>query len=148
MNNEENYYQIAKKRLAKQLETVDNFNTKINTLLVTCSVFVVFLGEVASRKNLLLGIGIPFITIALFVLLVAYRIGDWQDTPNPERVLYDLQQGTIINDFYAEVTADIVECYKENKILLQKKVKRINLASIFLMLGVGFSIVSVIIYLF
>lgn len=148
MNNNEKYYLIAKERLKKQLENVDIFNANINTLLVVCGILIAFLGELASRKDYILGIGIPFIIVAMMILLFAFRITDWQDSPNPERVFFDLQQRTNIDNFYEEATKDIVECYQENKNLLIKKANRINLSSKFLICGISFTIIGVAIYVF
>lgn len=146
MNNEK-YYLIAKGRLKKQLENVDIFNKKINTLLVVCGIFIAFLGELALRKEYILGIGVPFIIVAMIILLFAYRTGEWQDSPNPERVFFDLQQRTNIDNFYEEATKDIVECYQKNKDPLGKKENRINLSIIFLICGISFTIVVVIVHI-
>lgn len=144
----EKYYLIAKKRLEKQLENVDMYNSKINTLLITCGVLIAFLGDLASRKGLILAVGLPFIIIAVCILLWAYRIGDWQDTPNPEYVYSELGASTKIEGFYRIAIQDIVECYKENNKGINKKVNRINLSSFFLMLGIFSSIIGLAIYLF
>lgn len=146
MNNEK-YYLIAKERLKKQLENVDIFNKKINTLLVVCGIFIAFLSELALRKDYILGTGVPFIIVAMIILLFAYRIGEWQDSPNPERVFSDLQQRTNIDNFYEEATKDIVECYQKNKDPLGKKENRINLSIIFLICGISFTIVVVIVHI-
>jgi len=148
MNEKKEYYLIAKDRLIKQLENVDFYNSKINTLLVTCGVLIAFLGELASRGNLILGIGLPFIVISVCILLWAYRISEWQDTPNPEYVLHELKESSKINVFYKDATEDIVKCYQENKILINKKTKRINASSLFLMLGIFSTLIGLAIYLF
>jgi len=80
------------------------------------------------------------------ILLLTFRITERQDRPNPERVFYDLQQRTNIDNFYEEATKDIVECYQENKVLSDKKANEINRSNIFLIIGRGFTIVGVIIY--
>jgi hypothetical protein len=145
MNNEK-YYLIAKERLRKQLESADIFKVDINTLLVVCGVLIVFFTELALIKCYILGIGVPFIIVSMVILLFAFRITEWQDSPNPERVFYDLQQKTNINNFYEEATKDIVECYQKNKVLLDKKTNAINWSNGFLIIGIGFTIVGVIIY--
>ncbi len=147
MNNEK-YYSIAKERLKKQLENVDIFKVDINTLLLVCGIFIVFFTELALTKCYILGLGIPFIVVSMGILLFSFRITEWQDSPNPERVFYDLQQRTNIDNFYEEATKDIVECYQENKILLDKKANEINWSNAFLIIGIGFTIVGVVIYVF
>lgn len=148
MNNNEKYYFIAKQRLKNQLDNVDLFKVDINTLLVVCGVLIVFLGNLAITKDYILGIGIPFIIVSLIILLFTFCITDWQDSPNPERILFDLQEGTNINNFYEEATKDILECYKENKDLLDQKARKINLSNTFLISGVILTIIGVIIYVF
>ena len=140
MNNEK-YYLIAKGRLKKQLEDVDIFKVDINTLLVVCGIFIVFFTELSLTKCYILGLGIPFIVVSMGILLFSFRITEWQDSPNPERVFYDLQQRTNIDNFYEEATKDIVKCYQENKILLDKKANEINWSNSFLIIGIGFTIV-------
>ena len=147
MNNEK-YYLIAKERLRKQLESADIFKVDINTLLVVCGVLIVFFTELALIKCYILGIGVPFIIVSMVILLFAFRITEWQDSPNPERVFYDLQQKTNIDNFYEEATKDIVECYQKNKVLLDKKTNAINWSNGFLIIGIGFTIVGVVIYVF
>jgi uncharacterized membrane protein YidH (DUF202 family) len=146
MNNEK-YYLIAKERLRKQLETVDIFKVDINTLLVVCGILIAFFSELALTKDYILGIGVPFIIVSMGILLFSFRITEWQDSPNPERVFFDLQRKTNIDNFYEEATKDIVECYKENKILLDKKADEINLSNIFLIVGISLTIVGVIIHI-
>lgn len=145
MNNEK-YYLIAKGRLKKQLENADIFKTDINTLLVVCGILIAFFSELALTKDCILGIGVPFIIVSMVILLFSFRITEWQDSPNPERVFYDLQQRTNIDNFYEEATKDIVECYQKNKVLLDKKANEINWSNAFLIIGIGFTIVGVIIY--
>jgi len=145
MNNEK-YYLIAKERLRKQLESADIFKVDINTLLIVCGILIVFFTELALTKCYILGLGIPFIIVSMGILLFTFRITEWQDSPNPERVFYDLQQRTNIDNFYEEWTKDIVECYQKNKALFDKKANEINRSNTFLIIGIGFTIVGVIIY--
>jgi len=149
MSNGKEYYLIAKERLVKQLENVDMYNSKVNTLLITCGVLIAFLGEIASRKGLILALGLLPIIIAVCILLWAYRIGEWQDTPNPKYIYSELEKLTLeMEGFYKVATQDIVECYQKNNEDIDRKVKRINLSSLFLMLGIFFSIIGLVIYLF
>ena len=82
----------------------------------------------------------------MVILLFTFRITEWQDSPNPERVFFDLQQRTNIDNFYEEATKDIVECYQKNKDLLDKKANEINWSNTFLIVGIILTIVGVIIY--
>lgn len=147
MNDNEKYYLIAKERLEKQLENVDIFKVDINTLLVVCGILIAFFSELALTKDYILGIGVPFIIVSMVILLFTFRITEWQDSPNPERVFFDLQQRTNIDNFYEEATKDIVECYQKNKDLLDKKADEINLSNTFLIVGIILTIIGVIIYI-
>jgi len=145
MSNEK-YYLIAKERLRKQIENVDIFKVDINTLLVVCGILIAFFTELALTKDYILGLGIPLIILSMLILLHTFTITKWQDSPNPKRVLYDLQRKTNIDNFYEEATKDIIECYKENNDLLNKKAKDINASNISLIAGIIFTIIGVIIY--
>lgn len=148
MNSNEKYYLIAKERLKKQLESADIFKVDINTLLVVCGILIAFFSELALTKNYILGIGVPFIIVSMLILLISFRIAEWQDSPNPERVLFDLQQGTNIDNFYEEAIKDIFECYQKNKDLLDRKANEINLSNTFLICGIILTIIGVVIYVF
>jgi len=148
MVDKEKYYQISQEQLRRQLSDEEALSAKINTLLVVCGVLIAFLGELASRGFYLAGLGLPFIIIAMALLLVAYRIIDWQQGPNVDRILFDLRERKDINEFYAQSVEEIAKLYEHNEKLTDKKTARINRAGFLLMLGVLTSIFGVSIYLF
>lgn len=148
MSDKEKYYQMAYEQLKQQIATTDVLDSKINTLLVVCGVLIVFLGDLAFKHYYLTSIGLLFIIVAMMILLVAYSIIDWNQGPNIDRILFDLQEGTDIDEFYINATMASVDFYQMNEILLNKKVKRINKASTFLSIGIATSIIGSAIYLF
>ena len=153
MANGKEYFQIAKEQLDQQRQNMDTLNAKVNTLLVICGVFIVFIGEIVSRSNsildgFLLGLGTPLILTAMIILLISYRVVDWEQGPNVDRVLFDLKQETEIEEFYIIAIESISEWYSLNEKTEQKKSKRINSAGKLLMWGVFINIIGVIIFLF
>jgi len=148
MSNGEEYYRIAEEQIKRQLENVDALNAKVNTLLVVCSVLIVFFGELTSRGFFLAGLGLPFIVIALIFLLIAYTIIDWNQGPNIERVFVEMQEKTNLHDFYLSAIEGLVDIFKQNEVLIEKKTKRINKARKFIGFGVIITTLGMIIYLF
>jgi hypothetical protein len=141
----EKYYAIIKERLEKQLGNVDIYNSKANALIVTSGVLIVIFWELINKIHSLAGIGLPLIVVAMTILLWAYRIVDWQDTPNPEYIFSEYKDQVPAYKLYEDMMADMIECYKENKTNINKKAKRINCASLLLFLGIGLSLVGLII---
>ena len=148
MVDREKYYQISQEQLRQQLTNDEDLSAKINTLLVVCGVLIAFLGEVASRGFHFVGLGLPLIIAAMGLLLFAYRVIDWKQAPNVDRIFFDLQEGTDINEFYMDAVEGIAKSYQENEKLINKKTARINRAGFLLMLGVFASIFGSAIYLF
>lgn len=136
------YYQMAQNVLERQLKTVDSMNTNVNTLLVVNGVLIVFLGDILLKNHWGPSFGLPFIIASLIYLLVSYRIIDWHQVPNIDRIVFDLEQGVVIDSFYREATKSIADIYIKNEKLLEKKTTRINRAVILLLLGVIASIIG------
>jgi len=141
------YFQMANEQLKKQFETIDALNTKVSTMLIMCSIFTVFLGGLIFEHSYWAVVGFTFIIIAIGFLLYSYRVVDWQNSPNIERINYNLEKGTKLLDFYKEVIEKIDECYTKNETALKNKSSKINIASLLLAIGLILSIIGFISYL-
>jgi len=147
----EKYFQMAVDQLKEQFKNVDVLNAKINTLLIVCGVFAVFFGSLVSECYYGAGAGLPFIILSMIYLLFSYRVVDWQNAPNVDRITYEVNDScheTGIINFYKEAIMEISACYAENEEALKQKSNRINKASLLLTIGIIISTVGSVIYLF
>ena len=107
-------YKEADKVLCEQLATVDTLNTKVNTLLAVCGVLLALFSAIVMNDLLLIGLpGLAGTIIAVFVLLFAYKIKDWNTSSALVWLKWHFARNTKLEDMFTSAIECIQRCYQE-----------------------------------